>query len=226
MLIHDVEQGTPEWHKLRRGIPTASEFSSIITPGGKPSTSAGKYRAALIDELVRPFEERPEEEQAAVFSGNYHTDRGHELEPKARAWLRLVTGFDVREVGFVTSDDGAMGCSPDALIYEGDTPVAGAEIKSPEGKKHAFHLIERVLPPEYALQVHGSMIVTGLKVWHFVSHCPGYKPFHFVQKWDEFTDKCVPILAAFTKQLKVESELFADYLPAAQNHLDNRNSEP
>ena len=30
MTEHDVNQGSPEWYKLRRGIPTGSEFSRII----------------------------------------------------------------------------------------------------------------------------------------------------------------------------------------------------
>ncbi|MBK0297295.1 hypothetical protein IAE22_36275, partial [Bacillus sp. S34] len=30
--IHDVEQGTDEWHALRRGIVTASTIGQLITP--------------------------------------------------------------------------------------------------------------------------------------------------------------------------------------------------
>ena len=34
MIIHEVEQGSGDWLKLRLGIPTASEFDKIITPTG------------------------------------------------------------------------------------------------------------------------------------------------------------------------------------------------
>ena len=35
VLIHQVEQGTPEWFAVRLGIPTASNFAKIITSTGK-----------------------------------------------------------------------------------------------------------------------------------------------------------------------------------------------
>ena len=39
MIILDVEQGSRAWIEARLGIPTASEFSRIVTPGGKLSAS-------------------------------------------------------------------------------------------------------------------------------------------------------------------------------------------
>lgn len=214
MRLLDLEQGSLEWFQARRGIPTASEFSRIITASGKPSASAAAYRAELIDELVRPLETRDEDEQAAQFSGNRHTERGHRLEPKARDWLRFVTGQDIRIAGFALNDAGTMGCSPDSLVWL-ETPEAGVEIKSPEGKKHALWMIGGGLPDEHKQQVHGSMVVTGLRSWWFVSYCPGYKPFRTLVEWDAYTDACAKVLADFTAQLAADRERFADYLKVA-----------
>src|SRR5690606_7963138 len=123
VLLLDVAQGSPEWLEARRGVPSASNFGSIVTATGKPSSTADAYAAELIDEIVRPMDERDREEQESQFRGNRHTERGHRLEPKARDWFRLVTGYDVREVGFVLNDARTLGCSPDSLIFSGNDPI-------------------------------------------------------------------------------------------------------
>ena len=213
MLLHDVVQGEPAWFEIRRGIPTASEASRILTAGGKPSASQDAYIAELIDEIVRPMETRDPEEQAAQFSGNRHTERGHALEPKMRDWLALVTRTDIRTVGFVTNDSGTAGCSPDSFAYLLDTIAGGVEIKAPEGKKHALWMIGGELPEEHKQQVHFSMVVTGLSSWRFGSYCPGYKPFHVTVAWDDYTDKMAAELDKFLARLAAAKEQFIDYLP-------------
>jgi hypothetical protein len=50
MIIHDVVQGSPEWHALRAGIPTASEFSQLVTSTGEPSKSMKEYALVLAAE--------------------------------------------------------------------------------------------------------------------------------------------------------------------------------
>lgn len=213
MRLLDVEQGSPEWFAARCGVPTASNFSNIVTASGKPSASADAYAAELIDELVRPVAERDQEEQAAQFRGNRHTERGHELEPKARDWFRFVTGLDVRTAGLVLNDDGTLGCSPDSLVWFGGAPVSGVEIKAPEGKKHALWMLQDKLPDEHKQQVHGSMVVTGFRTWHFVSHCPGYKPFRVLVAWDAYTDTMAKQLGEFTHRMASAKARFIDYLP-------------
>ena len=41
MIVLDHDQGSIEWIEARLGIPTASEFSRIITPTGKLSKLRG-----------------------------------------------------------------------------------------------------------------------------------------------------------------------------------------
>lgn len=213
MLLLDLEQGSPEWFAARAGVPSASGFSNVITPGGKLSASADGYAAELIDEIARPLADRDEEEQAAQFKGNRHTERGHAREPKARDWFRLVTGYDVRLAGFVLNDAGTLGCSPDSLICADGTPFEGLEIKAPEGKKHVLWMMGGKLPDEHKQQVHGSMVVTGFRAWHFLSDCPGYKPFRVRVEWDEYTDTCAKLLGDFTERLAKAKAQFIDYIP-------------
>lgn len=208
MLLHDVEQGSPEWFALRAGVATASEFSRIVTVSGKPSASADAYIAELIDEIARPMASRSQEEQAAAFSGNRHTERGHLLEPKAKAWLEFVLGKEFLPGGFITSDDGLLGCSPDARL-DGE----GCEFKAPEGKKHVLWMMGGGLPDEHKQQVHGSMVVTGERRWNFLSYCPGYAPFHVVVEWDSYTDAMAKVLAEFNKKHAAARAAFIDYLP-------------
>ena len=33
MEIFDFPQGSPEWHAIRAGLPTASEFSTVMAKG-------------------------------------------------------------------------------------------------------------------------------------------------------------------------------------------------
>ena len=44
MIVLDCQQGSEEWYRARLGIPTASNFSAIITPKGKPTASETRTR--------------------------------------------------------------------------------------------------------------------------------------------------------------------------------------
>lgn len=214
MRLIECEQYSPEWWRFRTGLPTASNGDRIVTATGKPSTSADGYIAELIDELVRPLDQRSEEERGAVFGGNRHTDRGNTLEPKAREWYRIVTGAQIRQVGLIIRDDGAAACSPDLIVLRNGLPVGGAECKAPEGKKHALWMLQGGLPNEHKQQVHFSLAVSGFEFWDFVSHCPGYKPFRVRTEPDAYTKLVSAAIDDFAARMtKAKAELFADYLP-------------
>jgi hypothetical protein len=188
-----VEQNTPAWHALRRGVPTASGFDRILTAGGK--VSALSTREAYIHELIA---------QQLVpwwvdWDGNRYTERGKVMEPHARQAFVEITGHDVREVGFVTTDDGAVGCSPDGLIVCDGAYVAGLEIKCPTPKVHVGWVLDGELPAEYRQQVHGSMAVTGLPEWHFLSWFPDLRPLHLIVRWDDYTSAMAAALRDFAE---------------------------
>src|SRR6478609_9609842 len=75
MKIHDVAQRSPEWHALRLGKPTASEFHKIITPKtGKLSAQARKFACRLIAERLL-------NEPLDLLDGIEAIERGKAMEP-------------------------------------------------------------------------------------------------------------------------------------------------
>jgi hypothetical protein len=188
-IFPSMEQGSDQWFKIRTGRPTASNFSRIITPTGKDSSQWEGYAIDLMADCIRP--------DMVDFIGNRHTDRGNELEPAARDTFAEIMDLNVQQVGFITRDDGIVGCSPDGLIYQGRTLVAGLELKCPLAKNHAKYLIQGELPAEYAPQVHGGMAVTGLDYWYFMSYCEGMRPFILRVERDGFTTKVGDALDRF-----------------------------
>jgi hypothetical protein len=208
-----VEQGSEEWLQLRKGRATASEFSKILTPTGKISKSAVSYMRKLARECVvdDPLE----------FMGNKFTDWGNANEPWARDQFRLETGLDVVEVGFCTRDDLLVGCSPDGLIRDPDTGewIGGLEIKCPSVDKHVEYLMKNELPSDYKMQVHGSMAVTGLPWWYFMSYFPGLNPLILKVERDDFTESVSVALDQFVIDYAEERErVFDAILPSRQKH--------
>lgn len=188
----EMDQRSEAWFRARAGRPTASQFSRILTTMGEDSSQWHDYATELVAQCIRP-------DEIPIFTGNRHTDRGNDLEPEARDHFAELVDLEAKEVGFVTRDDEIVGCSPDSLLYEPNSyePVAGLEIKCPEGKKHAKHLLAGVLPPEHLAQVHGGMAVTGLRFWYFMSYCPGMLPFILRIERDDYTEKMADALDRF-----------------------------
>ncbi len=191
MIVHkDVIQGSEAWQNLRVGKPTASRFSDIITAvKGDLSKSCTGYMLELIGSCFCP--------EYAEFTGNKWTERGLELEPEALEAFTIHTGHKVEKVGFITRDDGIVGCSPDAMVVEDTRYIAGIELKCPAPKTHIGYILEGVLPNDYRQQVHGGMAVTGLSRWEFFSYFPGMKPFHVTVHRDDYTEKLSDSLDQF-----------------------------
>jgi hypothetical protein len=161
--IYNVAQGSEEWFRLRLGIPTASCFSDILTPKTlKLSEQSKNYAYLLLAEwaLGRPVVE---------FGGNANTERGQELEPEACKAYEFERDCDVMTVGFVTTDDGKAGASPDRLVgYDGLL-----ELKCPLAHTHLGYMVSRALDEKYALQLQGQLWVTGRKWVDVMSYFPG-----------------------------------------------------
>lgn len=188
-IYPEMEQGSEEWFKARAGRPTASNFDRILTPTGKDSSQWEGFALDLMADCIRP--------DMVDFVGTRHTDRGNELEPEARSEFERQLQMPVAQVGFITRDDGIIGCSPDGLIYRDGQLVAGLELKCPLAKNHAKYLVEGVLPKDYGPQVHGSMAVTGLDYWYFMSYCQGMAPFILRVERNDYTAKLSDALDRF-----------------------------
>lgn len=160
MITHSCTQGSPEWLALRRGIPTASEFDALISPEWKIRTGQGPetYLYRKIAEKILGFSSN----DASSFS----MGQGVILEQEAIPFYSFTEDVRIERVGFCTTDDGRVGCSPDGLIG----PSGGIEVKCPQPDTHLKYLMEGELPKEYRAQVHGSMYVTGRALWTFLSY--------------------------------------------------------
>lgn len=147
--IHDVEQGSGDWMMLRLGIPTASEFHKIITPAKlELSTQWKGYAYRLIAEklLNRPMQS---------LEGLEWIERGKELEPQAVKVYEMTEEVETKAVGFITTNDGLIGASPDRLIVGQN---AGVEIKCPAPQTHIQYMLED-FGNDYRIQVQGQMYV-------------------------------------------------------------------
>lgn len=165
-IVLHCQQGSVNWHDARRGIPTASNFSKIVTPKGAISKSRFPYMHRLLAEWALGYD-------VEEFQGNYWTERGEMLEPEARAYYGAITGLEPQEVGFVYKDDRKLvGCSPDWII--GDDGIG--EVKCPAAQTHIGYLLDfggGKVPDQYKAQTQGQLWVTGAKWLDFVSYFPG-----------------------------------------------------
>jgi hypothetical protein len=108
----------------------------------------------------------------------------------------MTLDVDIEQVGFIISDCGRFGCSPDGMIG-GD---CGLEIKVPKPSTHASWLHAGGLPESCKCQVHGGLAVTGLSRWSFLSYQPhtvALPPLMVHVERDGFTDKLAAALEQF-----------------------------
>lgn len=204
MQILEMEQGSLEWHQHRLGVPTASRFHEIITAAkGALSTSAKKYAAELVAERLGFTEAR-------ISTG--HMQHGIDTEPAARRLAEFELDEDIIEVGMVFNDAGTLACSPDGLIYSGGDPVMGFEVKCPMPKTHILWREAGVVPPAHVQQVHGSMAVTGLSSWWFMSHVEGLPTFMLCVERNGYTDQVTAALDQFVIDL---ADLAGHYIKEA-----------
>lgn len=179
MKIHNCKQGSSEWFGLRAGIPTASEFDNLVSPEWKLRTgqTPESYLMKKAAEKIMGY--------CAQSFGGGAMEQGSILESRAIPWLVFAHGIEIKRVGFCTTDDGKIGCSPDGLI--GDD--GGVECKCPEAHTHLKYLLGGVVPKDYLAQVHGSMLVTGRPWWMFMSYSSHFPPLLIRVERDEAIQK-------------------------------------
>lgn len=189
--VLDMDQGTPEWFEARCGIPTASEFSTVMAQGkgGGASVTRTNYLRKLAGEILTG-DPAPEGYSSAFM------ERGKELEDEARRMFAFMRDADPQRVGFIKN--GRAGCSPDSLL--GDD--SGLEIKVAIPAVQIARLQAGKLPAEHVAQVQGSLWVTERKTWEFVSYCPKLPPLIVTVERDEaYIDKLAKAVAAFNEEL-------------------------
>ncbi len=159
MIRVNVEQRTEEWLRERVGVPTASQFSRLITKTGKLSASANLYLYELVAENYLD-----------ALLDNVTTswmERGVQLEESAIAWYELQKDITTEKIGFCLTDDRRVGCSPDRLVGT----QGGLEIKCPKPGTHVSYLLGSA-ETEYKPQIQGCLWVCEREWWDFVSYNP------------------------------------------------------
>lgn len=212
MRILDCEQGSSAWAKARKGVATASNADRIITPAeGKFSARAYDYACELLASHLLPAHWWIEDDsfQSAAMQN------GSRTEQEARAYFELDSGLVVRQVGFVLSDDGRSGCSPDGVIGAGDTIEELLELKCPLHKTQVKYLDKGELPQEYKPQVHWSLVVTGAKCCHFMSYAPGLPQLILRVEPNDYTQQVRERQAEFWKLFdKIKTSVESHRLPS------------
>jgi len=147
MQIFDCEQGSPEWFAARLGIPTASEFATVMAHGkaGAESKTRKTYMLKLAGEILTG---QPQEAYT-----NAHLERGKVMEPEARELYGFVNDAELQQVGFIRN--GETGCSPDSLIGTNGM----LEIKTALPHIHIDALLKGEFPLEHKAQCQGALWV-------------------------------------------------------------------
>lgn len=148
MIFYDVVQGEPEWYEVRKGVATASCFSKIITPTGRPSEQADAYANLLIAEMIK-------DQPLEMMAPTYWMEKGTINEVKAGELYEMMVGEQTSRAGFITDDTGLIGCSPDRLVGADGL----LEIKCPAPQTHVKNMLQNKIASEYIPQVQGQLYV-------------------------------------------------------------------
>lgn len=196
MQIIDCEQGSAEWFTARAGIPTASEFSTVMAKGeGKTRKT---YMLKLAGEILT-------EEPMPSYS-NADMERGKVMEDEARDLYSFTADVEPQRVGFIRNGD--KGASPDSLI--GDN--GGLEIKSALAHIQIERLLRDELPSEHKAQVQGCLWIAEREWWDFTSYCPKLPLFvKRVYRDEDYIKKMSDEVDRFNAELQQTVEFIRKY---------------
>lgn len=219
MILHrEYMQGSAEWMLAHTGIPTASQFHNLVT-GIKFDVREGDMpKSYLCSKLAEAWIGGP----MPGFS-TWDTEQGNFRETEAIPWFEFDRGITVDKVGFITTDDGQIGCSPDGLIGED----SGIEVKCPSPAVHIRYLTEKRLPPIYSAQVHGSMLVTGRPRWTFLSYHRKMPALVLeIERDEEIQEKLQEALDLFLSKFKMTMEYLIDLNGGVPPSRPTQTKEP
>jgi putative phage-type endonuclease len=159
LKIHNFDQCSEEWFKIRAGKFTGSDFHIMLGKSQTKTTNLYKKASEII--TGKP-----------VLNGytNEHIERGKLLEKDARDEYALETGNSILEVGFCELNK-FTGCSPDGLV--GDDGII--EIKCPCDYVFLKVINKDKIKPEYITQIQFNLFVTNRNWCDFICFNENYK---------------------------------------------------
>jgi hypothetical protein len=194
MQIITCDQGSPEWYQARLGIPTASEFATVMRTKGKAADGSSKERRTYMHKLIGEILTGDPTESYT----NPHMERGKVMEEEARDLYALMTDAELHPVGFIRN--GNKGASPDSLIGN----AGGLEIKTALPHIQIERLLRNELPSEHVAQVQGNIWVCEREWWDFCSYWPKLPLLKVrVYRDDKFIDNLSRAVDQFNDELGV-----------------------
>jgi putative phage-type endonuclease len=201
-----IEQGTPEWHELRRGKVTASRVADILA---KTKTGASASRQNYLIELALQRTTKAIEPSYT----NAAMEWGTATEPQARVAYEVNTSNFVDQVPFIDHPTiEGFGCSPDGLVGADGL----LEIKCPNSATHWEYYKAKEPPKKYFIQMQAQMSVTGAKWCDFVSFDPR------MPERSQILIVNVPRDPEFIVYMEAEIKIFLDEVAAEVKLMENK----
>ena len=177
MIVHNIEQGSQEWHAIRYGKIGGSSLKELMV--GKELKDSAIF-AEILSAQFEPYQEEYQFKSEAMQHGN-------DLEPQARLFYELLNDVDVVQIGWAEMDNGIAGISPDGLVGS----KGAVEFKCPTRKQHTGYILEPdSIVKDYFWQIVQYFVVFDDIEWvdicSFRPEC-SYKPFLDVRV-NEYTE--------------------------------------
>lgn len=202
--IFDMDQGSEAWMTARLGLPTASEFATVLAKGrdGGDSKTRKTYLYKLVGEIIT---NTPAENYT-----NAHMERGTAMESEARAAYAFMKDAEPQQVGFIKR--GRAGASPDSLIDANGL----LEIKTRLPHLMVEVILRGDLPPEHKAQCQGQLWVSEREWLDFCAYWPGMPLFvHRVYRDTPYINDLAGAVDAFNEELDRIVERIRRYGEAA-----------
>jgi putative phage-type endonuclease len=198
-IYKDIEQGTPEWHQVKKLKFTASNATAVI--------ANGKGLQTLVKEMLADYYSSGVFE---AYSGKYKNEamqRGNDMEETARNIYTLETGLKVEQVGFVEIDQ-YIGCSPDGLVGEDGL----IEIKNHGDKEFLNLALTDKINSQYINQMQFQLYVTGRKWCDYFGFNPNFTPNFYMKRIyrDEALIEKIRLHLAEAKQILIKEKIKLD----------------
>lgn len=204
MIIHNILQGSEEWHQIRKGKLTGSHATAI--------GNNGKGLLTYIEDIVLALCGEKEH------YSNGNMERGNNLEPVARIKYEFETGLKVKEVGFVEHSE-YCGVSPDGLVFD---KKRGQEIKARNNKKHLALLRFGKVDSSTIWQMNMNMLVTGFDSWDFISYNKDFKRSIFIKNFERDEKRIADLRKGIERGSQLLKEALSD--PIIKEQIEWYNS--
>lgn len=163
----ETGEANPEWLAARVGKLTGSFAAHVMSSRRDKKEAADRKKLRVKLAIERVTNKAFDRVRPATRAMEY----GNAAEPRCRLAYEAVTGELVTEVGFVVSNLGPIGCSPDGVVFGPDGRIVGLqEFKNPEPDTHWGYVLTGTVPEDYLWQCTHNAWVTGAEWVDWMSY--------------------------------------------------------